>query len=341
MSQVVLAQTDSGFNVLQSLQSAFTTFVSYLPQLIGALVVLVVGYIIAKILNKVITKLLQKAKLDHRLGSNSGGRYVEKVSPRGSPSALVGGVVFWVIMLFVITSAIGTLGIPALTGFMNQVLAYLPNVIAALLIFIVACAVAGAAGGLAHRTMGDTPMGKVVRAAVPAMIMGIAIFMILTQLGIAPVIVTITYVALIGSTALAAALAFGLGGRDAAAKLVNSGYDKAQDQRGTVKADAQVGRERATADAQQVRQSTYDDHGNGYDAPDGPGDGNGAPPRHVAAHQAPSQQYPPQQYQAQQYPSDEAPPQQFSTEQYPTQQQPPQQYPSATGGRPPTDTPRH
>ena len=54
--------------------------------------------------------------------------------------------------------------------------------------------------------------------------------MILTQLGIAPVIVTITYAALIGATALATALAFGLGGRDAAAELVNSGYRKAQDQ---------------------------------------------------------------------------------------------------------------
>jgi hypothetical protein len=61
------------------------------------------------------------------------------------------------------------------------------------------------------------------------MVMALAIFMILTQLGIAPVIVTITYIALIGSTALAAALAFGLGGREAAAELVNSGYENAQD----------------------------------------------------------------------------------------------------------------
>lgn len=255
MSEIFLAQSaDPGFNILQSLQSAFTTFVDYLPQLIGALIVLLVGYIIAKILDKVITKGLQKARVDHRLTSGGGGRYVEKLSPQGSPSKLVGLVVFWVIMLFVISSAIGTLGIPALTGFMNQVLAYLPNVIAALLIFIVAAAVAGAVGGLAHRTMGDTPTGKVVRAAVPAMIMGIAIFMILTQLGIAPVIVTITYVALIGSTALAAALAFGLGGRDAAAQLVNSGYRKAQEQTDQVSHDMTVGQQRAQHDAAQARQ---------------------------------------------------------------------------------------
>jgi len=258
---LVLAQADSGngFNILQSLQSAFTTFVNYLPQLLGALVVLLVGYIIAKVLDKVITKALQKAQLDRRLTSNSGGAIVEKVSPGGSPSRLIGGVVFWVIMLFVISAAVGTLGIPAVTGFMNQVLAYLPNVIAALLIFIVAAAVAGAVGGLAHRTMGDTPTGKVVRAAVPALIMGIAVFMILTQLGIAPVIVTITYVALIGATALAAALAFGLGGRDAAGRLIESGYRKTQEQSGQIKQDMATGKERAERDAQHVRQQVSDD----------------------------------------------------------------------------------
>src|SRR5690349_3683704 len=270
MSQVLLAQarSDPGFNILQSLQSAFTTFVNYLPQLIGALIVLVVGFIIAIVLDKAITKGLQKARVDLRLTSGGGGRFVEKLAPRGSPSSLVGLVVFWVIMLFVISASIGTLGIPALTGFMNQVLAYLPNVLAALLIFIVAAAIAGAVGGLAHRTMGDTPVGKIVHAAAPALIMGIAVFMILTQLGIAPVIVTITYVALIGSTALAAALAFGLGGRDAAAEMINSGYRKAQDQADTVRADLPTGRVGAAAqDAAAAQQRAQQAPENGQSAP--------------------------------------------------------------------------
>ncbi|WIX75546.1 hypothetical protein QRX50_29010 [Amycolatopsis carbonis] len=240
---------DTGFNILQSLQSAFTTFVGYLPQVIGALLVLLIGFIIAKLLDKAITKGLKKAKVDDKLKTGGGANYVEKFSPQGSPSKLVGMVVFWVIMFFVISSAIGTLGIPALTGFMNQVLSYLPNVLAALLIFIVAAAVAGAVAGLVHRTMGETPTGKIVGTLVPAMIMGIAVFMILTQLGISPVIVTITYVALVGAAALAAALAFGIGGRDAAAKLVNSGYEKAKEQNDTIKSDLAIGKQRAAQDA--------------------------------------------------------------------------------------------
>lgn len=255
-----LAQTNDGggFDALQSLQSGFTQLISYLPQLIGALLVLLIGYIIAKILDKAVTKLLQKARLDERLKSNAGGRYVEQASPGGSPSRLVGGVLFWVIMIFVISSAASILAIPAITNFVNLAVGYLPNVIAALLIFIVAAAVAGAVGALAHRTMGDTPTGRIVRAAAPVLIMAIAVFMILTQLGIAPVIVTATYIALIGATALAAALAFGLGGRDAAAEVINSGYRRAQEQSDQVKQDLAVGKERAQSDAQHARQAVED-----------------------------------------------------------------------------------
>lgn len=254
LAQAPPPDAGGGFNILQSLQSAFTTFVNYLPQIVGAIVVLVVGYIIAKILNVVITKLLRRARLDDRLTSTSGNRFVEKVSPGGSPARLVGGVVFWVIMLFVISSAISTLNIPALTGFMNLVFGYLPNVLAALLIFIVAAAVAGAISGLAQRVLGDTPTGRLVRTGGPALVMAIAVFMILTQLRIAPVIVTATYIALIGAIALGSALAFGLGGRDAAADLINSSYRKARDETDTVRQAAQLARERGRRDAWQAHQ---------------------------------------------------------------------------------------
>ncbi|MDR7299991.1 mechanosensitive ion channel family protein [Haloactinomyces albus] len=248
MTMIVAQQT--GFNVLQSLQNAFTTLVNYLPQIIGALLVLAIGYIIARLLKAGITKLLNRFRVDDRLTSGQGGQYVQRFSPRGSPSRLAGTVVFAVLMLFVVASAIGTLGIPALTGFMNLVLGYLPRIIAALLILAVATAIAGAIGGIAHRGMGDTPTGRVVRTAAPALVMAIAVFMVLTQLRIAPVIVTATYIALIGALALGAALAFGLGGREAAADMINAGYRRAQEEQETVRRDMQTGRERARSQTQ-------------------------------------------------------------------------------------------
>lgn len=246
---LVAQPSGGGFDVLGSLQSAFSTFLNYIPQVIGALLVLIIGYIIARLIRAGISKLLQKVRVDERLTHGSGGEYVARFSPQGKPSQLVGLVVQWVLLVFVIVAAVGTLNIPAVTGFMNQVLAYLPNVIAALLIFLIAAAIAAAVGGLVHRTMGDTPTGRVARSAAPTLVMAIAVFMILNQLGIATVIVTATYIALIGAVALGSALAFGLGGREAAADLINSGYRKAQQQSDQVKADMAVGRDRAQADA--------------------------------------------------------------------------------------------
>jgi hypothetical protein len=101
--------------------------------------------------------------------------------------------------------------------------------------------------------MGDTPTGKVVGSVVPVLVMAIATFMILNQLRIAPEIVTITYGALIGGVFLAMALAFGLGGREVAGRMLSDAYDKGSEQRGQVKRDMQAGKERGKADAQRAK----------------------------------------------------------------------------------------
>ena len=183
----------ASIQLAQSLQKALNGLLGFIPNLIGFFLILIVGYFIARLVKGIVTKLLQKAKLDHALHSGQTGAYVEKISPDASPSALIAGVVFWLIFLFVLSAAIGALKIPAVTAFMNQVLAYLPNVVVAVLIFVIAGAIAGAVGAAAAKLMGDTPTGKVVGTAIPALVMGIAVFMVLNQLRIAPAIVQITY----------------------------------------------------------------------------------------------------------------------------------------------------
>jgi len=241
---------DIGNSFQQSVDSIFT----YLPKILAFLIIVIIGYIIAKVVNKI----LDKVRVDEKLQKGKAGEFVGKMSPGGKPSHLVGAVAFWVIFLFALSSAIGALQIPALTTFMNQVLAYLPNVIAALLIFVVAAVIAGAVVAAVQKTMGDTPTGKLIETVVPALVMAIAVFMILTQLHIAPQIVIITYAALLGMLALAGALAFGLGGREVAAKMWSSAYQKGQEQSEQVKADAQTGKARAQDQAQQAKDQAYD-----------------------------------------------------------------------------------
>jgi hypothetical protein len=234
-----------------SAQQGFNSFFSYLPNVIGFLVILVVGYIVARVVKTIVNKALQHLKVDESLRNSSAGGFVEKVSPGGKPSLIIGGVVFWVIFLFVLTAAIGALKIPSVTTFMNQILAYLPNLIVAVLIFVIAAALSGVVVAAVQKTMGDTPTGKLVETVVPGLIMAIAVFMILTQLKIATQIVTITYAALLGMLALAGALAFGLGGRDVAAQMWSQAYAKGQENREQVRADAQTAKRRGQEQYQQ------------------------------------------------------------------------------------------
>ena len=93
--------------------------------------------------------------------------------------------------------------------------------------------------------MGDTPTGKVVGSVVPVLIMAIGTFMVLDQLQIAPQIVTITYAALLGGVFLAMALAFGLGGRDVAGRMLAEAYDRGRENSDRFRRDVSVGRDRA------------------------------------------------------------------------------------------------
>jgi hypothetical protein len=228
-----------------SAQQGLNKFIGFIPNVIGFLIILLIGWIIARIVKTVIVRALQALRVDRTLHESDAGQYVERVSPDASPSRLIGAVAYWFIFLFAISAAIGALKIAALTVFITKVQSFLPNIIVAVLIFVIAAALAGAVGGAAHKLMGDTPTGKVVRAVVPGLILAIGTFMVLNQLHIAPAIVTITYAALIGMLALAGALAFGLGGRDLAAKMLSDAYRAGQDNKDQVKQDVEQGRDRA------------------------------------------------------------------------------------------------
>jgi len=258
----------AALKISDSIQTGLDAFFAFLPNLLAFLVILIIGYFVAKIIKGIVRKALEKLGLDQKLQDSDASQYVERVMPDASPANGISRIVFYIVFVFVLTAAIGALKIPAVTTFMNQVLAYLPNVIAAIVIFVVAAAIAGAIAGGVAKLLGDTPTGKVVAAAVPAIVMLIAVFMILNQLKIAPEIVQITYTALLGALALGLALAFGLGGREVAAQMLGQAYRKGQEQKGQVKADLETGRERGQEQAQRGKERAQrevgdDDEGTG------------------------------------------------------------------------------
>ena len=250
-------------NVGDAIQQGLNNLIGFLPRLIGFLIILLVGYLIARVVRTVIVKGLERLGVDRALHSGQVGRYVDRVAPGTSAARVIGAVAFWFIFLGALAIAVSQLGIAALDNFVASIGAYLPNIVAAIVIFVVAGAIAAAVGGLVARTMGDTPTGKVVGSVVPVLVMAIATFMILNQLRIAPEIVTITYAALIGGVALAMALAFGLGGRDVASRMLSEAYATGREQTGRVRRDMEIGKERGRRDAERARSEAEDRAGNG------------------------------------------------------------------------------
>ena len=240
----------------QTLKDGVAEIVAFLPNLIGFLLLLLIGFIVAKVVSTIVRKVLEKLGVDDKIRNSDANRYVDGVLPGATVSGGVAKLIFWFIFIFFIFSAIGALKIPALTGFMESVLAYLPNVIAAVLIFVVAALVSGAVAAAVTKMMGDTPTGKIVATVLPALVMVIALFMILEQLQIAPEIVRIAFAAVMFALALGLALAFGLGGRSVAQRLLEDAYSKGQEQKGQVKQDLQQGKSNAQGAVQSGQSQT-------------------------------------------------------------------------------------
>ena len=230
-------------DVGDSVQRGFDEFATWVPRLAAFIAILIVGYFVARIVARLVGKVLERVGFDRALHSGTAGTWIARVTSR--PSRLLGTIAFWVLFVGAISIALDVLGIEAVDDFVAAVWGYIPNVVAALLIFV-----AAGVAALVARTMGDTSTGRIVGTAAPILIMAIAGFMILDQLMIAEQIVTITYAALVGSVALGMALAFGLGGREVAAEMLR-GADEGR--REEVKQDLRIGKERARQDAERVK----------------------------------------------------------------------------------------
>jgi hypothetical protein len=195
---------------------------------------------------------LRSVGADRAVATGTVGEYKQRIAPTMQPSGLIGTLVFWLIFGLATLLAVSALGIQALSDFIGSVVGYLPNVIAAALILLVAIAIAGAVGGLAQRLMGGTMLGKVVQTVVPILVITIALFMALVQLKIATQIVVATYVIVLGAIGLGFALAFGLGGRNVADRMLEAAYASGQ-KMPELRRDAQQAKAQAQSDAEELK----------------------------------------------------------------------------------------
>lgn len=230
-------------NIREAWQRTLDVTFEWLPRLVGAMVVFIIGWIIAGVVRSLVYRLLSAARLDERLHAGHGGNIIQNMFP--NPSRILAMLSFWIVFLGGVTLAAGALGSSLLNNAIATIYGYVPNVIAALAIFIIAGAVSAAVVALIHDAMPDSATGAFLSSMTPLVIMAIAIFMILNQLGIARDIVVITYAAIMGAISLSTALAFGFGGREMAGRLLDNAYTRSQQARGPINEAARNVRNKA------------------------------------------------------------------------------------------------
>jgi hypothetical protein len=209
--------------VAGSLQNLWLGFASFVPNLVAALVVLIVGLIVAAGLGALVQKIFEAVRLDTFLEKLGLRPYFERAGLKLRGAYFLGRLVYWFIAIAFLLAVSDALGLYALSGFLASVLAYLPNVIAAILIMLAAAVlakflrrvvIASVAGANLH---GARFLGSLVWWVV--VIFGLLAS--LTQLNVATAIIQSVVTGVIAMLALAGGLAFGLGGKDYAAYLVN------------------------------------------------------------------------------------------------------------------------
>ncbi len=216
-----------GFKVIdeiqKSLQNTFGKIGDFLPTLISALIILIIGWIIAKIIKWALLKLLRAVKIDNvadRVGING---YLAKGGIRKKSSGLIATLGYWTVMFTVLTMFFNTLGLDVVSNLLTEVISYIPNIIIACLLLIVGMYLAEFVSGLVVGALkgGDFENPEFVGRIAYGAVMFFTIALVLDQLGIGQNIVNTVVTVIMSGAGLAFAIAFGLGGKDWAAGIMN------------------------------------------------------------------------------------------------------------------------
>jgi len=215
--------------VVKGAWEAFATKITvFLPKLLGAIIIFVAGLILAKLLRVAVIKLLKIVKLDSAAEKTGVKEFLEKGGITKTTSEIIGTLIYWFVMVFVIIASLDALGLPIVSDILNDIFLYIPNVVAAVLVLmlgllfgnLLANVVRTAAANAGWSTAEG--LGKVALIAIIFFSGAIA----LVQLGVGQEIVSSAFVITFGAVALALALAFGLGGKEVAGSYLKKWLEK-------------------------------------------------------------------------------------------------------------------
>ncbi|MFH0739656.1 MAG: hypothetical protein V1819_00880 [bacterium] len=213
---------------LGALQSFWGGIASFVPKLIGAAIIFIIGWLIAVWVGKLLTMVLKKAKFDSIFVKAKWQEAMEKADFKMEMSEFVGALIKWILIIVFLSVAVEILGMNQFAGFLGGIVDWLPNVVISVAIFIVAVIASEFLGKMMKAFVGKMNVKYVgmVGAIVKWAIWIFALLAILGQLGIAPEIIQILVTGVVALIVIAGGLAFGIGGKDMAKETLENLKEK-------------------------------------------------------------------------------------------------------------------
>jgi hypothetical protein len=211
----------------QGLTSAWSNIATFVPKLVAFLVIVVIGYLVARIVSKILAKVLQRVGFD-RLVERGGVRRA-LASSKYDAAQILARLVFYAIMLFVLSTGFGVFGSNPVSNYLHAVVAYLPLIFVAILIVIIAAAIAAGAKTLIQNSLGELSYATVLANAAAAVIIALGVVAALDQLHIAAAVVNAVLYAALAAVTGVIIVAVGGGGiktMSARWELLASRYDQ-------------------------------------------------------------------------------------------------------------------
>lgn len=222
-----MPEQNAAFSALEVVQYSFadlwTGLIGFLPQFLGALIVFLVGLIIAGLLGKFIQRIAKLLKLDELAKRVDAQSSFEKMGIKLHIGKLLGWIVKWFFIIVALIAAADILQWEQVTDFLREVVLYIPNVIIAVIILLVAVVLGNFVYNVVKTAVGATKLASSTFLAGISRwsIVVFGLMAALVQLGIAEDLIRILFTGFVAMLALAGGLAFGLGGKDHAMKVLN------------------------------------------------------------------------------------------------------------------------
>jgi hypothetical protein len=205
----------------QSWHNFAEAFVQFVPRLVAAAIIFAGGFVVAAIVRRIVHRILAWMRFD-RLALRTGASEMLRVADMPSAELLVAQVVFWIVWIGFIVSAVDTLQFGPFQGLVHEFFRFVPRVLVALLVL----ALGFLAGNFVWRATllasvnAGLPGARLLSGTLRLLVIAVGVVMALEQLGLATTVVLTAFAIAFGALMLGLAIAFGLGGRDAARQLL-------------------------------------------------------------------------------------------------------------------------